>query len=134
MPRIFERTQWPVGHGGFHTGRLIGHSQTLFSYFYDCGSHAPAASKAVALIRVELSSRHFQAGVISHFDHDHFAAVSHSAPAVLYLSEVKLTILSLRDISPNLIRQRMPAKKDKVIQWSIAMVADQWHALANLKT
>lgn len=85
MPSIFERTQWPVGHGGFHTGRQIEQGKTQFSYFYDCGSHAPAASKAAALIPAELSSRRFDVGVISHFDHDHFAAIGHSAPTVLYL-------------------------------------------------
>jgi hypothetical protein len=85
MPILFERMQWPVGHGGFHTGRLIARGKTTFSYFYDCGSHAPKRSGAVLRISEELASTEYDVGVLSHFDHDHFASIGSSAPRVLYL-------------------------------------------------
>jgi hypothetical protein len=82
--KLFERTQWPVGHGGFHTGRIISKGESTFRYFYDCGSHAKD-KKASGLILDEFMTHKYQVGVISHLDHDHFAAVKHSKPTVLYL-------------------------------------------------
>jgi len=83
--KTIERTQWPVGHGGFHTGRLIGQNKIKFAYFYDCGSQASSKSKAKQLIEGELKTRKCEVGVISHFDRDHVAMVGASAPEVLYL-------------------------------------------------
>jgi hypothetical protein len=65
----FERVQWPVGHGGFHTGRFKGGSAD-FRYFFDCGA---LSKEGKALIREKLETVEFDFGVISHFDHDHYS-------------------------------------------------------------
>jgi len=68
----FERVQWPVGHGGFHTGRLKG-GNADFRYFFDCGAYS---REGKALIREKLAAIDFDFGVISHFDHDHYSELT----------------------------------------------------------
>jgi len=69
----YERVQWPVGHGGFHSGRIKGGSID-FRYFFDCGAYS---KEGKALISEQLASTEFDFGVISHFDHDHYSELAH---------------------------------------------------------
>lgn len=68
----FERVQWPVGHGGFHTGRLKG-GDVDFRYFFDCGAISKVGKE---LIREKLAAVEFDFGVISHFDNDHYSELA----------------------------------------------------------
>ena len=68
----FQRVQWPVGHGGFHTGRLKG-GRVDFRYFFDCGA---ISKEGKELIREKLAAVEFDFGVISHFDHDHYSELA----------------------------------------------------------
>ncbi|MCS4509950.1 hypothetical protein [Xylophilus ampelinus] len=45
----FERVQWPVGHGGFHTGRLKG-GQANLHYFFDCGATGKKGIELLGLL------------------------------------------------------------------------------------
>lgn len=82
MPIKFQRVQWPVGHGGFHTGWLkcTGFN---FRYFFDCGA---ISKEGKELIREKLAADEFDFGVISHFDRDHYSElVSAKKVKVLFL-------------------------------------------------
>ena len=95
----FERTQWPVGHGGFHTG-ILKFDKVDFRYFYDCRSKSKEGN---TLIEDKLSNVHFNFGVISHFDRDHYEALLNATVDVLfipYMSPTDMlfyTIASLMD-------------------------------------
>jgi len=93
----FERTQWPVGHGGFHTGKLEQDGDN-FSFFYDCGSKTAEKSASKKLMHQKLADIEFDFGVISHFDSDHFSEVQNATVETLFLpyatrSDILLNIL-----------------------------------------
>lgn len=91
----FERVQWPVGHGGFHTGKFKGGSVD-FRYFFDCGAHS---KEGKALIREKLATVDFDFGVISHFDHDHYSELA---------SAKKVKVLFLPYMTPaDMVRQAL---------------------------
>ena len=86
MNYIFERTQWAVGHGGFHAGKLASNGLVLFNYFYDCGSKEAKESQAKKNITKSLAETTYDFGVLSHFDNDHVSEI-------LTAKEVKILFL-----------------------------------------
>jgi hypothetical protein len=50
---------------------------------------------------------------------------------IISLSKIKFSITSLRHVAPYPIRQRMPAKKYKVIEWAVPTTTNERHALAD---
>jgi hypothetical protein len=89
----FERTQRPVGHGGFHIGR-IEYAGASFRYFYDCGG----GKEGAVLIEKELKETSYYFGVISHFDSDHFAKLIHADVKYLfipYMDELDIFMLTV---------------------------------------
>lgn len=101
----FERVQWPVGHGGFHTGRLKCGSAD-FRYFFDCGA---ISKEGKALISEKLNSAEFDFdfGVISHFDRDHYSELASAKVKVLflpYMTPVDKVLLALADQKANNLR------------------------------
>lgn len=101
MDLKFERVQWPVGHGGFHTGRLKARSAD-FRYFFDCGAYS---KEGKALIREKLASIEFDFGVISHFDHDHYSELSSAKKVGVlflpYMSPTDMVLQALADQAAN---------------------------------
>lgn len=103
MKAIFSyvRMQWPVGHGGFHTGQLAG-EQVVFRYFYDCGSKTSGCTQK---IRGELSAGRFEFGVISHFDRDHYSALDSARNLkklyLPYMTDTDMLFLALSDQAKN---------------------------------
>lgn len=97
IPFKFERVQWPVGHGGLHTGQLrVGDSD--FKYFYDCGA---LETEGIQLIRKKFKSTKFDFGVISHFDKDHVSELENAKVDVLflpYMSPTDMVLHALIDI------------------------------------
>ena len=89
----FERSQLPVGHGGFHIGTLDMNGK-FFRYFFDCGGGA-AGKK---LIETEFEQNKFDFGVVSHFDSDHFSQLRKANVKrvfIPYLEELDLFFLTL---------------------------------------
>ena len=89
----FERSQLPVGHGGFHIGTLNVEGE-LFRYFFDCGGGADGKK----LINAEFERNSFDFGVISHFDADHFSQLSKASVKrvfIPYLEELDMFFLTL---------------------------------------
>lgn len=89
----FERTQRPVGHGGFHIGR-IEYAGAGFRYFYDCGG----GKEGAVLIEKELKETSYYFGVISHFDTDHFAKLIHADVKYVfipYMDELDIFMLTV---------------------------------------
>lgn len=100
IPIKFERVQWPVGHGGFHTGQLRVENAD-FKYFYDCGALEKAGKE---LIKKKLKSTNFDFGVISHFDFDHYSEIDYSKVKVLflpYLTPTDMVFHALMDMFEN---------------------------------
>lgn len=97
----FERVQWPVGHGGFHTGRLKGGSAD-FRYFFDCGAYS---KEGKALIRERLAAIEFDFGVISHFDHDHYSELASAKKVNVlflpYMTPADMVMQALADQAAN---------------------------------
>ena len=106
MDLKFERVQRPVGHGGFHTGRLKGQSAD-FRYFFDCGAYGKDGK---ALISEKLAAIEFDFGVISHFDHDHYSELASAKVGVLFLPYMTSTDMVLQALADQ------AAKKDLTIQ------------------
>ncbi|NVE01379.1 hypothetical protein [Massilia sp. BJB1822] len=77
----FERTQWPVGHGGFHTGHLRRKDGESLHYFFDCGSK----SKPDQLIKRHLENRAYEFGVLSHFHTDHISELQNAQLKRIFL-------------------------------------------------
>lgn len=97
----FERVQWPVGHGGFHTGRChVGSAD--FRYFFDCGAKSKEGKE---LIRDKLTTIEFDFGVISHFDHDHYSELSSAKKVkvlfIPYMTQADMVLQALADIAAN---------------------------------
>lgn len=89
----FERSQLPVGHGGFHIGTLNVQGE-FFRYFFDCGGGADGKK----LIDAEFHGNSFDFGVISHFDADHFSQLSKAKVKrvfVPYLDELDMFFLTV---------------------------------------
>jgi hypothetical protein len=100
IPIKFERVQWPVGHGGFHTGQLRVENAD-FKYFYDCGALKKVDKE---LIRKKLESTSFDFGVISHFDFDHYSEIDYTKVKVLflpYLTPTDMVFHALMDMFEN---------------------------------
>lgn len=101
MPMKFERIQWPVGHGGFHTGKLKGGSAD-FRYFFDCGA---LSKEGKSLICEKLKSIEFDFGVISHFDHDHYSELASaeqlSVLFIPYMTPTDMVLHALADHATN---------------------------------
>ncbi len=101
MDLKFERVQWPVGHGGFHTGRLKGQSVD-FRYFFDCGA---CRKDGKALIREKLSTIEFDFGAISHFDHDHYSELASAKKVGVlflpYMTQTDMVLQALADQAAN---------------------------------
>lgn len=101
MPMKFERIQWPVGHGGFHTGQLKGGSAN-FRYFFDCGA---LSKEGKSLICEKLKSIEFDFGVISHFDHDHYSELANakqlSVLFIPYMTPSDMVLHALVDQATN---------------------------------
>jgi hypothetical protein len=91
IPIKFERVQWPVGHGGFHTGQLRVENAD-FKYFYDCGA---LETDGMQLIRKKFKSTNFDFGVISHFDKDHVSELENAKVDFLFLPYMTLTDMVL---------------------------------------
>lgn len=96
-----ERVQWPVGHGGFHTGRFKGGSAD-FRYFFDCGANS---KEGKALIREKLAAIEFDFGVISHFDHDHYSELASAKKVSVlflpYMTSADMVLQALADQAAN---------------------------------
>jgi len=89
----FERSQLPVGHGGFHLGTLDINGR-FFRYFFDCGGGAVGKK----LIEAEFEQNEFDFGVVSHFDSDHFSQLRKAKVKrvfIPYLEELDLFFLTL---------------------------------------
>lgn len=116
MDLKFERVQWPVGHGGFHTGRLKGRSAD-FRYFFDCGSYS---KEGKALIREKLAAIEFDFGVISHFDHDHYSELaSAKMVGVLflpYMTPTDMVLQALADQAANALTAAQAFQGFNVLQ------------------
>lgn len=97
----FERVQWPVGHGGFHTGRLKG-GRVDFRYFFDCGA---ISKEGKELIREKLAAVEFDFGVISHFDHDHYSELASAKKVKVlfmpYMTPADMVLQALVDQAAN---------------------------------
>lgn len=97
----FERVQWPVGHGGFHTGKFKGRSAD-FRYFFDCGAQS---KEGKALIREKLAAVDFDFGVISHFDHDHYSELASAKKVKVlflpYMTRADMVLQALADQAAN---------------------------------
>ncbi|MBI5925873.1 MAG: hypothetical protein HY836_09775 [Aquabacterium sp.] len=97
----FERVQWPVGHGGFHTGRIKG-GRADFRYFFDCGAYS---TEGKALIRDKLATVDFDFGVISHFDHDHYSELASAKKVKVlflpYMTQADMVLQALADQAAN---------------------------------
>jgi hypothetical protein len=70
-------TWWPVGHGLFWSGQLVGARGGEFNWVYDCGSSSGAAKRDVAIrtFRRQLSGGPIDLVVLSHFDRDHINGI-----------------------------------------------------------
>lgn len=94
-----ERVQWPVGHGGFHTGRL-GCGRSDLRYFFDCGSRS---KEGRAVIREKLAAIRYDFGVISHFDSDHYSELASAKQVKVlflpYLTPADMVLLALADLA-----------------------------------
>jgi hypothetical protein len=77
----FERTQWPVGHGGFHTAELQVDALAPFHYFFDCGGSKAGAQ----FIRGRLQGAQYDFGVLSHFHADHIGEMAHARVDRIFL-------------------------------------------------
>lgn len=89
----FERSQLPVGHGGFHLGTLDMNGK-FFRYFFDCGG----GTVGKKLIDAEFERNTFDFGVVSHFDADHFSQLSKAKVKrvfIPYLEELDMFFLTL---------------------------------------
>lgn len=97
----FERVQWPVGHGGFHSGRIKGGSMD-FRYFFDCGAYS---KEGKALISERLAATEFDFGVISHFDHDHYCELANvkklNVLFLPYMTPADMLLQALADQAAN---------------------------------
>lgn len=97
----FERVQWPVGHGGFHTGRFKG-GGTDFRYFFDCGAYSKDGKE---LIREKLAAVEFDFGVVSHFDHDHYSELASAKQVKVlflpYMTQADMVLQALTDQATN---------------------------------
>lgn len=97
----FERVQWPVGHGGFHTGRCKGGGAD-FRYFFDCGAYSKEGKE---LIREKLAAIEFDFGVISHFDHDHYSELASAKKVGVlflpYMTPADMVLQALADRAAN---------------------------------
>jgi hypothetical protein len=97
----FERVQWPVGHGGFHTGRFKGGSAD-FRYFFDCGAYS---KEGKVLICEKLMAIEFDFGVISHFDHDHYSELASAKKVkvlfIPYMTPADMVLQALADQAAN---------------------------------
>lgn len=76
-----SRTQWAVGNGFFHSGKISSDSST-FTYVYDCGALSHNPNKTALYREIdEFSKRSERIDVcfISHFDFDHVSGISYLA-------------------------------------------------------
>lgn len=97
----FECVQWPVGHGGFHTGRFKG-GDVDFRYFFDCGA---CSKEGKSLIREKLTTTEFDFGVISHFDRDHYSELADAKKVGVlflpYMTQSDMVLQALADQAAN---------------------------------
>lgn len=90
------RVQWPVGKGGFSTGRIEGDG-TAFNYVYDCG----ATSKARLSTIIDFYGRETRSAdlvFISHLDSDHVNGIEMLAAALDGIKAVVMPYLSMLDV------------------------------------
>lgn len=112
----FERVQWPVGHGGFHTGRCKGGGAD-FRYFFDCGAYSKEGKE---LIREKLAAIEFDFGVISHFDHDHYSELANAKKVGVlflpYMTQTDMVLHALADQAANSLTVVQAFQGFKVLQ------------------
>lgn len=68
-------TQHPVGHGGFHTGRLQFPLPPPFRWIFDCGSRQTKVFDTYLLEWISRNDEHVDWLFISHFDTDHVSGL-----------------------------------------------------------
>lgn len=79
-----ERTQWAVGNGFFHSGRVATQADSIH-YVYDCGALQKRANQDALKREIqEFSSRTSRAHLffLSHFDFDHVSGLPFLAPQI----------------------------------------------------
>lgn len=90
-----ERTQWAVGNGFFHSGK-VSTKRTAVNYVYDCGALHPAENQKALLREVEEFADRVKTVdfmFVSHFDFDHVSGIDALASRV----EIKRFVIPLLD-------------------------------------
>jgi beta-lactamase superfamily II metal-dependent hydrolase len=100
-----EWVQHPVGHGGFHTGRILASCNLQFNWVFDCGSRKTAMFDCFLKRWTTQNEEPIDWLFISHFDTDHvsgldtlmFGAEVRNV-MVPYLNEQELALQMLHEI------------------------------------
>lgn len=97
--------QHPVGHGGFHIGKLEASDGTNFSWAFDCGSRRTARFNEYLEHRLARSRSALDWLFISHFDTDHVSGLDELMLGtdvrnvmVPYLENHEIVLLMLHEI------------------------------------
>jgi hypothetical protein len=100
-----EWTQHPVGHGGFHTGRILANCSRQFNWIFDCGSRKTAMFDKFLKRWVIQNQEPIDWLFSSHFDTDHVSGVDTLMSRakvrdvmVPYVNEQELVLQMLHEI------------------------------------
>ncbi|MGB8843862.1 MAG: MBL fold metallo-hydrolase [Aliidongia sp.] len=100
-----EWIQHPVGHGGFHTGRILANCNHQFSWIFDCGSRKTAMFDDFLKRWTTQNQEPIDWLFISHFDTDHVSGLDTLMSRakvrdvmVPYVNEQELALQMLQEI------------------------------------
>ena len=130
IAKVF-RTQYPVGHGGFHAGRIEvrddGGYPTIMDkfYVYDCGSESPESFDRSLRNHCLMTGDRTDLLFVSHLDSDHMNKIDRligAAPAPI----VVVPYLDLEDLSELLMREMDDGRVTASIRDYVSDPADWW--------
>ncbi|WP_152650320.1 MBL fold metallo-hydrolase [Demequina aestuarii] len=138
MKMAVAGNQWAVGQGGFYSGRVTVDGRSVLDWVYDCGS-STAKSHPAREIRdyarshelTSNASKQIDAVFISHFDADHFNALSDLAGTVHRVARVILPLVSLEQRLVHLLSSQTPESPQDLEDY-VRFVVDPGQALADI--
>lgn len=123
----FARTQWAVGQGFFHSGKVWGLGSDVL-HVYDCGSLNDAALEREIDLFFERHGKHVDLLFVSHYHYDHVSGF----PKLLTEATVDTVIIPVIAPIERLVAlvATMPANADD--SWAVDFAADPVQALRDL--
>lgn len=124
----YDRTQWAVGQGFFHSGE-VRYSENEVMYVYDCGSlNDGALNREIDRFIDRYRGRRIDMLFVSHYHHDHVSGL----PRLLKEVGARSVVIPVIPAIERLIAVGSTIPESAIGTWSVDFAADPVNALRDI--